>query len=486
MYEAIKDLKPHLLWSLFSEICSIPHGSGNEAALAAHLSKRGEDAGFAVKRDDVGNICISVPAKAGYEQAPTVVLQGHIDMVCEKNANTMFDFNKDSIRTVKDGEWIKADGTTLGADNGIGVAAALAVALSEDTVHGPLEILLTIDEESGLTGAQGLADDLLTGRILLNLDSEETDILYIGCAGGGGVTASLPVAWVETQEERTSAKLELTGLRGGHSGLSIHENRGNAIKLLARTALALQPLGIAIAEIHAGDKHNAIPREGFMLLTLPQGQFEQVQEIVADQLSQFKGEFPRDPNLDMQITSSDLPAKVFTNTTAGDLIDMLLAYQHGVLAMSQDLPDLVETSTNLASVHLQGDDVVIHNSPRSSVGSALRGVTDQLLSVGRLAEAKNVEEASYPGWQPNPDSPVLKLAQNVHEELFGIKPKPLAIHAGLECGIIGEKFDGMDMLSFGPDIRNPHSPDEAVHIASVEKFWKLLLGVLAKIAEAKD
>ena len=483
MSEVLLGLQPESLWKLFGNIARIPHGSQNEAALAEHLRRTAEKAGLRVKDDPVGNLCIEVPATKGYENAPIVVLQGHLDMVCEKNKDVDFDFSKDALKLVRDGDWIKADGTTLGADNGIGVAAALAVALTSDAVHGPLEILLTVNEETGLTGALNLSPDFLKGRILLNLDSERTGGVCIGCAGGGGVTSSLPVRLVQPPGDAAGLEIRLTGLQGGHSGLDILENRANAVKLTARTVITLQELDGTLADFHSGDKLNAIPREGFATCVIPRTHLSKVQEIITRLRNQFLNEFPHEPSLQLTATEVTAPPSVLNRESSAKALTMLLAFPHGVLAMSSKMDNLVETSNNLSSAHLKGDFFVVHNTPRSSLSPALRTTCDQIMAVADLAGATNQLEDSYPGWQPNPHSQILKRFEETYYELFGNQPKRAATHAGLECGVIGDKYEGMDMISFGPTIVNAHSPDEAVSISSVQDFWKLLLALLEKSVE---
>jgi len=483
MSEALKGLKPEKLWELFAQISNIPHGSKNEAVLAAYLCQVAEKEEFTVKQDAAGNLCVFAPAAPGHEKAPTVVLQGHLDMVCEKNEAVEFDFTKDAIQLVRDGDWLKADGTTLGADNGIGVAAALAIALSKNILHGPLEILLTVDEETGLTGAMRISPSLVKGRILLNLDSEETGTVCIGCAGGSGVTTHLPLKWEDTQDKAVGIKLKLTGLWGGHSGMDIHKNRGNAVKLITRNLLALKELDIALADFNSGDKHNAIPREGSAILVLPLDNMPKAQKIISDQLKSFKSEFPNERQMHVSANQVSLPARVLCKESCKNVLNMLMAFPNGVLAMSRDIPGLVETSNNLASAHIKGDALITHNCSRSSFSQALQTTVGQIVDISNLAGAANHIEESYPGWQPNPDSKILQILEDVYEELFESRPKREVIHAGLECGVIGENLSGMDMISFGPDITNAHSPAEAVSISSVEKLWKLLVGVLGKVAK---
>ena len=482
MSEALKGLEPRHLWDFFAQIAAIPHGSKNETALAHHLTLRAETAGLTVKEDHAGNICIAVPPSPGCEKAPAVILQSHLDMVCEKNTALSFDFSRDAIRLVRDADWIRAEGTSLGADNGIGVAAAMAVALSQDIIHGPLEVLLTVDEETGLSGAVNLSPELVSGRILLNLDSEKSDHLCIGCAGGGRVSSRLPLILTGTPVASAGLAIRLTGLRGGHSGLDIHENRANAVKLMARLVLALGECGALLADFQSGDKHNAIPREGFATTVLPAEQLPAARQIISNRLKDFRVEFAHEPALQISCEEMKPPGKVVSSPSSATAINMLLAFPHGVLAMSRSMPGLVETSSNLASAHMTGDMLTVHNTPRSSLPRALLAVMDQIMAVSNLAGGAHEIEEPYPGWHPNPDSKILPVLEKTYEEICGRKPKRTATHAGLECGVIGAKLEGMDMISFGPDIINAHSPAEAVNIRSVKTFWEVLVGTLGKIA----
>ena len=482
MSEALRGLEPHALWELFAQIARIPHGSGNEEALAGHLSRIAAEAGLTTQQDDAGNICIAVPATPGCEDAPVVVLQAHLDMVCEKNKAVDFNFSQDAIRLVRDGDWIKADGTSLGADNGIGVAAALGIAFAQEMVHGPLEILLTVNEETGLIGALELSPDLVSGHIMLNLDSERPGSICIGCAGGGGVTTHVPLTMNDTPDGTAGFEVKLTGLRGGHSGLDIIENRGNAVKLLARSVLALHAGGASLADFHSGDKLNAIPREGFAHLVMPIEQLPGTEEIIHHQLNLFRKEFPHEPTVHLTTTNISPSPRVVSSQSLTTALNMLMAFPHGVLAMSQEMQGLVETSNNLSSAHLKEGVFIVHNTPRSSRSEALQSTVDQIVAVADLAGGTNTLEEPYPGWQPNLDSKILHVVEESFSEVFGKRPQRVATHAGLECGAIGGRCEGMDMVSFGPDIINAHSPDEAVSISSVKTFWQLLAGILEKVA----
>ncbi len=482
MQSVLQGLEPKKLWEFFDVMMSVPRESGNEAAVMAKLQEMAGDAGLESKRDAVGNLVVYAPATEGYENAPTVVLQGHVDMVCVKNSDTSFDFATDGIRAVRDGDWIKADGTSLGADNAIGVAASFAAALNPKARRGPLEILLTIEEETGLVGATHLDESLIHGRILFNLDSEEMGILYMGCAGGGGVDSNLPIAWEDVPGGMFGARLSVKGLRGGHSGCDVHENRANGIKLLARALHALKGVDYSLADLHGGEKHNAIPREAFAAIALRSGDLTKAKDIAAQLQSDFLVEYPEDANLTISVEETDMPGRVFQARSRDAAIDMLLAFPSGVISMHRLMEGLVETSSNLALAHVKGDILSTHNSPRSSNEISLQGILAQIEAAARLAGATNESEEPYPGWDPNPSSQILGLVAEVYEDLFGMPPERKAIHAGLECGIIGKNFDGMDMVSFGPDINSPHSPDECVNIETVEKFYLLLEASLERIA----
>jgi dipeptidase D len=482
MTDAIQGLAPQPLWSLFARISAIPHGSKNEAALASHLRLMAEKAGLRVQQDDAGNLCIAVPPSPGCEKAPAVVLQAHLDMVCEKNASVAFDFARDAIRLVRDGDWMKADGTSLGADNGIGMAGAMAVAVSRDILHGPLEVLLTVDEETGLTGAVSLSPSLVRGRILLNLDSEKSDHLCIGCAGGGEVATRLPLTLTDTPPQSAALTLTLTGLRGGHSGLDIHENRANAVTLMALLVLAMKDHGALVADFQGGDKHNAIPRESFATVVLPAAQLRAARESLAARYRAIASECAHETAMQMSCAETALPARVAGGPSSAAALHMLAAFPHGVLAMSRYMPGLVETSSNLAAAHMREDLLTVHNMARSSVSPALHSTMEQIAAISSLAGGTCELETPYPGWQPDPHSKILSVLEKTYEEICGGHPERTATHAGLECGVIGEKCPGMDMISFGPDIINAHSPDEAVNIKSVATFWNILIGALRRIA----
>ncbi|MFH1755405.1 MAG: aminoacyl-histidine dipeptidase [Candidatus Latescibacterota bacterium] len=481
----IRNLQPKLLWKHFDEIRKIPHESGNEAGLREYVLNFARDNGFEAKTDKAGNVVVQVPASAGHESAPAVILQGHMDMVCEKNSNVEFDFAKDPIQLRMDGDWLTAKGTTLGADNGIGLAAALAVAEGKDEVHGPLELLCTVDEEVGLTGAGMLTEGFVTAKRLLNLDSEELGALYIGCAGGGDSTVTLSVSGVETPGGLNCLRLKVSGLRGGHSGIDIHEQRGNAIKILARILWkATYTTPLFLAGCKGGNKRNAIPREAEAVFIAPQDAMAAIHQLLELEASQIKAELGgREPELTVElIPEAKLPAQVMDEISQKTLLDLLLAIPHGVEAMSYDIPGLVETSNNLATVSADPPTVIVGTSSRSSSAHALQAVRNRIRAIAELASATVVENEPYPGWKPNLDSELIAVAKRINQKIFGSEPELKAIHAGLECGIIGEKYPGMDMISFGPHIEHPHSPEERVNVPSVDTFYKFLQAMLEELA----
>jgi len=406
-------------------------------------------------------------------------------MVCEKNSSKEFDFEKDAIELVRDGDWITADGTTLGADNGIGLAMGLALMEMPDAVHGPLEILCTVDEETGLNGANGLKPGFVDGKMLINLDSEEVGVFYVGCCGGRDTDFSLPLTTTKPNADYTTYKVVVKGLRGGHSGLDIAQNRGNAIRLLARALLAAsRDTSLALSSITGGDKHNAIPREAEAVIQFAPADKDKISGIFDSYLEGFKTEFAAaEPELTMEMTETKAPAMVLLEDSGMKALSLCLAIPHGIVAMSRDMVGLVESSTNMARVRTEEKALTILTSSRSSVRSAVDGIIDQMVAVGELAGATVEPTDGYPGWQPNMESKLLALGKKAWTEKFGEEPTFTAIHAGLECGIIGEKYPGMDMISFGPTIENPHSPDERVSIPTVEKTFNFLESLLKTIAK---
>ena len=482
MTHALSGLEPKLLWDHFAALAAIPRGSKNEAAATAHVVAVAARLGLPAKVDSVGNVLIRKPGTKGLESRPAVVLQGHLDMVCEKNSGTAHDFTKDPIRLVVDGDLVKADGTTLGADNGIGCAAALALLESKDVAHPPLECLFTIDEETGLTGANALAPDFLGAQRMLNLDTEEEGAIYVGCAGGLDTLAATKVARATPAAAAAPYRISVTGLRGGHSGCDIHEGRVNALKVLARAVSEAERHGFAVATLDGGSKRNAIAREGFATGWADPAKEPELKTALAMLEADVRSEAGRFDNpVNVGLERVDAAADPMAASDAKRVVGFLHAAPHGVLGWSPDIPGLVQTSTNLAIVETKGDEVTFATSQRSSVESAKKDAGRMVATSMELAGLEVRQGDGYPGWKPNVSSPILGVAKEVHAELFGREPEVKAIHAGLECGIIGEKFPGMDTISFGPTIRNAHSPDECVSIASVENFWKYVTALLPRM-----
>lgn len=481
MSSPLSELQPRLVWHHFDQIRQIPRPSKKEERIRQHLLRWAAEKGYESVEDRVGNIVVRVPATSGYEAHAAVVIQGHLDMVCEKNRGTDFDFETQPIAVeVVDG-WVRAQGTTLGADNGIGVAMAMAIADDPDGAHPPLELLMTIDEETGLTGATNLDASIVSGRRLLNLDSEEEGVFYIGCAGGGDDHLSLTVQR-DALGDLAVYSVAVRGLRGGHSGCDIHQNRGNAVKFVARVLGEARTLiGLQLADIAGGDKHNAIPREAEATVAIRRADADQLKAVVAETERRLRTEFGKvEPELALLLDESDA-ASVLTQESSDRVLRLLLALPHGVDAMSRDIPGLVETSTNLAAVRVDGDVAKILTSSRSSVASALTGIRQQIVAAGQLAGCRVDSKQSYPGWAPNLDSALLKTARTVWHELAGGDPEIAAIHAGLECGVLGERVPGMDMLSFGPTITGAHSPDERMKISAVATTYHFLSALLAAL-----
>jgi dipeptidase D len=480
---AIEGLKPGLVWKYFAEISKIPRGSKNETAITKYVLGAAKQLGLEARADKFGNVVARKPASPGRERVRTVVLQGHLDMVCEKNKDTVHDFLKDPIELVRHGDVLMADGTTLGADNGIAVATNLAIMEDRSLEHGPLEFLFTVDEETGLTGANNLGPDFLTGRTLLNLDSEEEGAVYVGCSGGRNTIAKWEVVTDATPASMVGGELKITGLRGGHSGLEIDKNRGNSIKILTRVLIALSGLGVRIATIEGGNKHNAIPREAEALVFMPKKAWADAVALVERYEATLQAELGKaDPGLHIALTGVKKRRGVFKKVLQSKVLHTLAALPHGVIKMSSDIPGLVETSTNVATIKTAPKSIELVTSQRSSVASENEEICQSVGAVLYLGGAQVKHGDGYPGWKPNLDSEILKVAKATYRALAGREPEVKAIHAGLECGIIGEKYPGMDMLSFGPTLEGVHSPDEKIHIDTVEKYWDFLLGILKNVA----
>ena len=481
----VATLEPTALWGHFDTILTIPRGSKNEDLMRRTVVEIAQQAGLDHYIDPAGNVVVRKPGTSGHENAPTTILQSHLDMVNEKNADHPHDFTTDPIIPQQAGEYLTADGTTLGSDNGIGVATMLAVMEATDLTHGPLEFLFTIDEETGLTGASQLEASLVKGRQLINLDSEEEGILYVGCAGGGESRLTLDLVTTSVTSQAVTLAVALKGLKGGHSGCDIHLQRGNAIKLLSRllwTAYLDAPF--LLASVKGGSAHNAIPREAFALVVVERESKDAVKAALENDLAAVRTEYgPADPGMELSIDEAVPPAAVWDQSTSETVLSLLNALPHGVAAMSYDIPDLVETSINLATVRPDGNHVTVSLSSRSSIDSALESLRRQVRALGVLAGATVDEDTPYPGWKPDLASRLLEVVKAVHTNEFGQEPGVKAIHAGLECGILGKKVPGMDMISFGPIIEFPHSPDERVQIASVGRFYRLLTATLQHLVE---
>lgn len=488
MSSPLESLEPSPVWSQFDAIRQIPRPSKHEERVAAHVVRWAEQEGFAVRHDESGNLVIVVPASRGREDAPRVVLQSHLDMVCEKNAGVEHDFMTDPIELEVEGDWVSAVGTTLGADNGLGAAAAMAVAVDPRIEHGPLELLFTLDEETGLNGASALDPAIVTGRLLVNLDTEEDDAVYIGCAGAHGLAATFALERAAASPRRRRFELAVRGLRGGHSGIDILENRGNAVKIAARLLVAAieEETDFDLIAFDGGSKRNAIARECFVHLALEPAAAERLEalaEILRAELGAELG--TADPGLALDLTAPAAGGPDWPPIVRRDrdrLLRAINAIPHGVVAMSREVPALVETSNNLAVVTTEDSRARVLCSLRSSVPAAVAGTLQSLRSIFQLAGAEIRDEGGYPGWKPDPESPIVQQTVEVYRRLFGERPEIKAVHAGLECGILAQKIPGLDAVSIGPEIRNPHSPDEKARISSVQKFYRLLGSLLADLA----
>ncbi|MHC1706151.1 MAG: aminoacyl-histidine dipeptidase [Bacteroidales bacterium] len=487
MNEEIVNLDPARIWKNFQQLLNIPRPSKKEERIIAFMKNFGESLGLQTIVDEVGNVIIRKPASKGMEDRMGVILQGHLDMVPQKNSDTVHNFETDPIQSYIDGEWVKAKGTTLGADNGMGVAAAMAVLQDNTLVHGPVEALFTIDEETGMTGAFNLKAGLLTGDILLNMDSEDEGELYVGCAGGTNANMTFTFNSEAVPGSHKAFKLAIKGLKGGHSGLDIVLGRGNANKLLFRYLKhAEKKHGIRMAHIDGGSLRNAIPREAFATVVVPEDKAERLIQCFTNQTAVYKKELVvTEPGFVSEIIETELPAAVMDKLTQNKLINAVYGCPNGVIRMSDTMSGLVETSTNLAVVKSDGNQVKVQCLLRSSVDSAKEDLEEMIESVFALAGASVLMDGKYPGWKPNPDSAILKTMKEVYHHRFGKIPEIKAIHAGLECGILGGNYPNWDMISFGPTIRFPHSPDEKVNIASVGMFWDFLVETLKNIPVKK-
>jgi dipeptidase D len=483
MSNEITKLHPTTLWENFYALTQIPRPSKKEKTAADFVLEFGKKLNLETIVDSAGNVIIRKPATAGMENRKTVVLQGHLDMVPQKNSDKKHDFEKDPIETFIDGDWVTANDTTLGADNGIGVAAAMAVLLSKDIPHGPIEALFTIDEETGMTGAFELQPNVLKGDILLNLDSEDEGELYVGCAGGTNANMVFNFNEVPASGDLTAFRISLTGLKGGHSGLDISLGRGNANKMMFRLLKELiRSYDVRLSTIDGGSLRNAIPRECFATVCVPTNAIIEFTEAIEEFTSIYKNELAvTEPDLSLVAEQCNLPPFIMDELAQDDLVNAIQACPNGVIRMSDTMPGLVETSTNLAIVKSENGKTKVQCLFRSSVDTAKEEVQSTLESIFSLAGAEVIFDGHYPGWKPNPNSEILKVMKDVYQKLYNKTPDVKGIHAGLECGILGATYPNWDMISFGPTIRFPHSPDEKVHIKSVEKFWFFLVETLKNI-----
>lgn len=476
-------LQPSIVFDCFAEVNKIPRPSKKEEKMIAFLKAFGEGLGLPTKVDETGNVCISKPATPGYENSKTVILQSHMDMVCEKNKDKDFDFENDAIETYVDGEWLKANGTTLGADDGIGVAMQMAILKSNDIEHGPIECVFTRDEETGLTGAMGMKSDFMTGDYLINLDSEDEGQIFVSCAGGVRTTATYPFPTEDMPEDYFTFRVGVKGLTGGHSGDDINKKRGNANKILVRFLnQEMEKMDLRVVDIQSGGLHNAIPREGYAICAVPMNMKEQVRVDLNVFTAEVEEELAvTEKGILLSLDSCEPAAKVMEKQAMRKMLLSLHAVYNGVFAMSQDIDWLVETSTNLASIHVEGDKVVVTTSQRSSIGSACQHMASVVRAAFELGGAEVLTNEGYPGWKLNPNSEIVKIAKESYVELFGKEPKILAIHAGLECGLFSEKYPKLDMVSFGPTLRGVHSPDEKLLIPTVQMVWDHLLDILKRV-----
>ncbi|MFO7789864.1 MAG: aminoacyl-histidine dipeptidase [Bacteroidota bacterium] len=484
--EVLAHLKPELIWKHFEDICQVPRPSKQEDKIIKFLLDFADKHDLDAKRDDIGNVLITKPASSGYENRKTVVLQSHMDMVCEKNKDVEIDFNKDPIVPFVDGDWVKAKGTTLGADDGIGIAVQMALLGSDEFEHPRLECLFTVDEETGLTGAFALKPGFFDGKILINLDSEDEGEIFIGCAGGIDTNARFTYKKKTVPENHVAIKIEVDGLRGGHSGDEIHKDLGNANKILTRfLTQAYDDYKVRLSHFDGGNKRNAIPREAHAVVCVDQ-------KYAADLKNDFEGfasiikeeNGKREPNMKFSVSDTEMPEFVLNKKVQKALLRSVYACPHGVHTWSPDIEGMVETSTNLASVKFVEDDQIeIVTSQRSSLESGKKDISTMVASVFKLAKAKVQHSAGYPGWAPNPDSEILRISEKSYEKLFKKKPVVRAIHAGLECGLFLEKYPYLDMISIGPTIKNAHTPDEKVSIETVQMWWEHTLDILKRIPE---
>lgn len=484
MKNELSQLNPKCVWDNFYKLTQVPRPSNHEEEAREFMLNWAKENNIQASMDEVGNILMTKPATKGMENRKGVILQAHLDMVPQKNEDTKHDFQKDPIQAYPDGEWVKARGTTLGADNGIGVAAGMALLLADDIEHGPIEVLVTATEETGMDGAMGLKAGVLKGDILLNLDSEDEGELYVGCAGG--IDSSIEFSYVEEQSSTNllSCRLAVKGLKGGHSGMDIKLGRGNSNKILARFIKTYsEELGIRISSIDGGSLRNAIPRESFAIISIPSENVDKFIKALNEAEAIYKAELiEKEPDLKMSFEKVETPKTVMPKDVQDRFINSLIACPNGVVRMIDSMPDTVETSNNMAIVKAGEGKASVYTLARSSVETAKEALVQSISAVFELAGADKIEfTGEYPGWKPNPNSDILKVMQETYNKIFNKIPEIKAVHAGLECGILGANYPNWDMISFGPTIRSPHSPDERVNIDTVEKFWTFLVETLKNI-----
>jgi dipeptidase D len=483
MSQEIRNLEPKALWNKFADLNAVPRPSKKEERVIEFMKNFGNSLGLETFEDEIRNVIIRKPATPGMENRKPIVMQGHLDMVHQKNADTTFDFDTQGIEMYVDGDWVRARGTTLGADNGLGVATIMAILERKDIPHPAIEALFTIDEETGMTGALNLKGGILQGQILLNLDTEEDDEIDIGCAGGVDVTATRTYYEEEVPEGSVAYSITVKGLNGGHSGMDIHKGLGNANKIMNRLLFdAFENFGLQVAEINGGSLRNAIPRESTAKVIISE-MFDEayvfdMQEIINDIKAEYK---TTEPNLSIEIVKSDLPEKVMDLGVQEGIIRAIYAAHNGVYKMSADMADLVETSNNIARVIIKDGEILVGCLTRSSVESSKFDLANALRSAFELVGCEVELSGSYPGWTPNVNSEILEVLKDIYEKQNGEKPKVVACHAGLECGILGTNYPDMDMISFGPTIHGAHSPDERASISSAQKYWKFVLEILSNI-----
>jgi len=479
----IKHEKTREILHWFEEISKIPRCSKHEEKICKWLMNWAEENGLKYKTDAVGNVVIQVPATPGFEHSPIVVIQGHVDMVCEKTPESTHDFSKDPIKFKFEGDWLTADGTSLGADNGIAIAMALVVASHDDVPHPPLELLFTVDEETGLTGANAMEPGFIEGKILINLDSEDEGYFTVGCAGGMNTSISLPLQYEDIPDGYRAFRLYAGGMKGGHSGIDINAEKANAIKVLGRALnlLKKEMVDVRIADLRGGTAHNAIPRDTEAVVYLREGEEQKAKQLLDRLQGELRKEFVNtDPEIFLSLSALDAPqGRTLLNEEAVEkLVRLVLAMPHGVTAMSTDIDNLVETSNNFASIKIEDGKAKVLSSQRSSVVSRLDAITEQIEAVGILAGGEPKSGEGYPPWQPNMESALLKRSTALYEKLFDKKPVVEVIHAGLECGIIADKNPGMDMISIGPTLKYPHSPDEKILVPTIGKVWDFFVALL--------